>query len=106
MSVIKRDTWGAILENLVNSRPVEAGNRRKARYVPHLGQIFVAKESVERTRILQENQELRKIGKMPGRKWLRIPPEEYAVLSKHPEWGTHDFMQALMKEHPEYIASG
>jgi len=105
--VVKKDVFGKILENMVNSRPFEAGIRRQASYCAHEGTIYVAHEQANRNEILRNNAKMRKERKaIDGGVMLTIPEAEYAQLVKHPEWGNPDFMRALMKKYPEYISSG
>ncbi len=115
--MVKRDTFGQMLENMVNSRPSEGGVSRKAVYHPSEGRIYVDKQQENRNAILRENYRLylengglnRKNRKdFAGGYPLRIPEQDYAELVKAPEIQTGDkdtikkFWIKVYERHPEY----
>jgi hypothetical protein len=115
--VIKKDVFGAILENLVNTSPISGGVHRKARYSPHQGRMEMVTEQVNRLAILGENAELYKANKgrygyrkdLAGGVPLRIPEQDYNELYKDNVWLNHcdrqtkaKFFMKLYREHPEY----
>lgn len=115
--VIKKDVFGQILENQVNSSPCEGGVIRKARYSPHQGRMETITEQANRNAILRENAELYKANKgrfkhrrdLAGGVPLRIPTMDYQELYKANPWlNTCDketkakFFKKLYREHPEY----
>jgi hypothetical protein len=114
-TVIKRDVFGQILENQVNSSPCEGGVIRKARYSPHQGRMELVTEQANRMAILRENAELYKQNKggfrrdMAGGVPLRIPEMDYNELYENNPWLNHcdketkaKFFMKLYREHPEY----
>jgi len=115
--VIKKDVFGAILENMVNTRPIEGGVLRKARYSPHQGRMELITEQVGRKAILAENAELYKQRKgdfrarkdMAGGYPMTIPKSDYDELYKANPWLNHcdketkaKFFMKLYRDHPEY----
>lgn len=115
--VIKKDVFGAILENMVNSRPVEGGILRKARYSPHQGRMELITEQADRMAILAENRELYKQrkGNFKHRKEtaggypMTIPKSDYDEIYKANPWLNNcdketkaKFFKKLYREHPEY----
>lgn len=117
MSAVKKDVFGAILENMVNTRPIEGGVRRKARYCAHEGRMYTEEEQVDREMILRENAEKYKANKgrygerkdMAGDVPLRIPKMDYYQLFQDfPHLNSCSkeerakFFRKLYREHPEY----
>ena len=115
--MVKADSFGRIMENLVNSRPEEGGLHRKASWCAHEGKLYVSKEDAERTAILQENAQLYKERKgkfterteTAGGYPMAIPPRDYEELYLDNPWLNHcdrktkaDFFKRLYRAHPEY----
>ena len=114
---VKKDVFGAILENMVNTRPIEGGVRRKASYCAHEGRIYTESEQADRMAILTENAAMYKANKgrfthrrdLAGGVPLRIPKLDYYQLYEDNPWLNHcdketkaKFFKKLYKEHPEY----
>ena len=49
---VSQDVFGRIVENMVNTRPIEGGLHRKAAWCAHEGRIYVNKEDAERLTVL------------------------------------------------------
>jgi len=115
--LVKKDSFGRILENMVNSRPFEGGVSRKASYCAHEGVLYKQEAQANRNDILRENailynqnkRNLRHRKDTAGGVPLRIPQMDYDQLYINNPWlNTCDketkakFFKKLYKEHPEY----
>ena len=114
---VKQDSFGRIVENLVNTRPVEGGLHRKASWCAHEGKLYVDRQDAERMAILAENAELYKQRKgdyrnrkeSAGGYPMAIPPQDYQEIYDANPWlhtcdkkTKADFFKRLYREHPEY----
>lgn len=114
---VKKDVFGGILENMVNTRPIEGGVSRKASYCAHEGRLYTETEQADRVQILRENAVMYQENKgryqhrrdLAGGVPLRIPKMDYYKLYEDNPWLNHcdketkaKFFQKVYREHPEY----
>ena len=114
---VSQDVFGRIVENMVNTRPIEGGLHRKAAWCAHEGRIYVNKEDAERLTVLAQNAELYKQNKgnfkdrkeTAGGYPMAIPQADYDQIYVDNPWLNNcdrktkaDFFKKLYKTHPEY----
>jgi hypothetical protein len=114
---MKRDVFGKIMENVVNTSPISGGVHRTARYSPHQGRMEITTEQVDRLEILAANKVMYEANKgkfnqrkdLAGGVPLRIPKMDYYQLYEDNPWLNHcdketkaKFFKKLYREHVEY----